>query len=237
MISAALIGGLLMGLAGSLHCAGMCGPLVFMLPIPNHSFIPKVTLIFLYHGGRIIIYSLGGLLAGLLGRSFLNAEFQQGISIVAGSAMILFSMFYFKKNYQLKVPVLKYWYHRIQARIVHLLRTPLSGFSAFALGMANALLPCGWVYMALLSSLAFIRPEESTLFMAMFGAGTLPLMLMISLAGALIKPELKLNLKKIAPVAISLVGVLLILRGLNLGIPFLSPHIPVAGEEVQHCTP
>ncbi len=103
--------------------------------------------------------------------------------------------------------------------------------------MANGLLPCGMVYIALPSSLTFTRIGESAGFMAMLGAGTLPAMMLVGYAWQIIKPELRIGFKKWAPVLITLVGALLILRGLGLGIPYLSPELPGAAGSSVICLP
>jgi sulfite exporter TauE/SafE len=73
--------------------------------------------------------------------------------------------------------------------------------------------------------------------MALFGAGTLPAMMLVGYAGQLFKPVWRGNLRKLVPVFISLMGVLLILRGMSLGIPFISPGLPSAPGEAVVCHP
>ena len=120
---------------------------------------------------------------------------------------------------------------------MRILRSSTSVMSFLLLGMANGLLPCGMVYIALATSLSFAQIGESVLFMAMFGAGTLPAMLFIGYAGVMIKPELRSVFRRLTPVFISLMGVLLILRGMNLGIPFISPELPQAPGASVECHP
>ena len=105
------------------------------------------------------------------------------------------------------------------------------------MGMANGLLPCGMIYIALAATLSLPKYHQSVSFMAMFGAGTLPAMMLVGYAGQMIKPEWRSNLRKLVPVFISLMGVMLILRGMNLGIPFISPELPKSAGEAVICHP
>lgn len=103
------------------------------------------------------------------------------------------------------------------------------------LGMANGLLPCGMVYLAIAGALSTSSVGESVLFMASFGAGTLPAMLALSLFSVHIKLTLRQQLKKVIPYVVVCMGVLLILRGMNLGIPFISPATARAPQDVISC--
>ena len=59
---------LVLGLAGSFHCIGMCGPIAFVLPINRSSKTSLFYQIFLYHFGRLLSYSMIGLLFGFIGK-------------------------------------------------------------------------------------------------------------------------------------------------------------------------
>src|SRR5210317_413309 len=80
---------LIFGLLGSFHCIGMCGPIAFVLPIPKGNKSKSFFGTSLYHIGRILSYSLIGLLFGLLGKGLYLAGFQQRLSILIGIIMIL----------------------------------------------------------------------------------------------------------------------------------------------------
>jgi len=233
MSGTALITGFTLGAAGSLHCMGMCGPLSLALPVQHLSKLNRSLSILLYQFGRIITYSLIGFVLGLAGRRIYLSGYQQWFSVIAGSVILLLALFYFVQRRGINVPLFNPFYKKVQGIIVRILKSPSGIFSYLLLGMANGLLPCGMVYIALASSLTFPQAGESVAFMAMFGAGTLPAMLMVSYAGMLIKPELRSAFRRAVPVFVSLMGVLLILRGMNLGIPYLSPELPHSpGTEV-----
>ena len=73
---------LVLGLAGSFHCIGMCGPIAFVIPVDRSSKSRMIFQIFLYNLGRIITYSLIGVLFGLIGKGLYLAGFQQRLSIL-----------------------------------------------------------------------------------------------------------------------------------------------------------
>jgi sulfite exporter TauE/SafE len=103
--------------------------------------------------------------------------------------------------------------------------------------MANGLLPCGMVYIALAATLSLPQISQSVVFMALFGAGTLPAMMLVGYAGQMIKPDVRKSFQKAVPVFIALMGVVLILRGMNLGIPFISPELTHAAGAAINCHP
>jgi uncharacterized protein len=80
---------LLLGLLGSFHCVGMCGPIAFMLPVSRDNKLKKIFQIFLYHIGRLLAYSTIGLAFGVVGKSLNLFGFQQQLSIFIGALMIL----------------------------------------------------------------------------------------------------------------------------------------------------
>ncbi len=232
-----IIAGFTLGLAGSLHCVGMCGPLSMALPVHHFSKAGKSAALLLYQAGRIITYSGIGLLFGLMGRQLYLAGYQQTFSIVAGVVILLIAALYFIQKRNIRLSFLSGFYQGVQQIIIRLLKSYVGLPGLFLLGMANGLLPCGMVYIALAASLSMQTLTESVSFMAMFGAGTLPAMMLTGYAGILIKPELRNGFRKITPFFISLMGIVLILRGLNLGIPFLSPQLPAAPDSAVNCMP
>ncbi len=140
-----------------------------------------------------------------------------------------------KRNIHLKI--LNSFYFFIQQQISRLLKSG-SGMPGFLLlGMANGLLPCGMVYIALATTLSFSEVIQSVSFMAMFGAGTLPAMMLVGYAGQRIKPASRVAIRKLIPVFITMMGIVLILRGMDLGIPFISPQLPAAKGAGIVCHP
>lgn len=231
------ITGFTLGAAGSLHCIGMCGPLSLALPVHHFSKTGKLAALLLYQAGRILTYTAIGLVFGLAGRVIYLAGYQQMFSIIMGSLILLLALLYFIQKSHYRLSFLNRFYQGVQQLIIRVLKSSTSLLSFLFLGLANGLLPCGMVYIALATSLSFSGLEESAGFMAAFGAGTLPAMMIVGYAGMLIRPELRTGFRKLVPVFVTLMGLILILRGLNLGIPYLSPELPHAPGESVNCHP
>ena len=214
-----------LGLIGSFHCVGMCGPIALALPVNNLSNTLKRVAVILYHAGRIITYTTLGLLFGLLGRQLYMAGFQRWLSITAGAVILLalLQQQLFKKA--------------VGPVFIQKLFCKLQGFIGIAwkqasmtkflfIGMLNGLLPCGMVYFALVATLGFSSLVQSVVFMLAFGIGTLPLMLALNFFGnKYLTTGTRNKMRKLVPIFIGTMGTLLILRGLNLGIPYLSPYM------------
>ncbi len=232
-----MIAGFTLGAAGSLHCVGMCGPLSLALPVHQFSATKKFLSLLLYQLGRIITYSSIGLLFGLAGRRVYISGYQQWFSIAMGLLVLGFAALYFLRHSSIHIKAFNRFYFFVQQQIARLLRSATGPAGFILLGMANGLLPCGMIYIALATTLSFTEVMQSVSFMAMFGAGTLPAMMLIGYAGQLLRPGWRVAFKKLVPVLISLMGVLLVLRGLNLGIPFISPQLPSAAGTVVICHP
>lgn len=232
-----MIAGFTLGAAGSLHCVGMCGPLSLALPVHYLPKTRKLISLLLYQSGRVITYSIIGLLFGFAGRRIYIAGYQQWFSIGMGMLVLTLAILYFVQKKTVHLKFLNRFYFFIQQQISRLLKS-VTGPSGFLLmGMANGLLPCGMIYIALASTFSFTEVAQSVAFMAMFGAGTLPAMMLVGYAGQLIKPKWRISLQKLVPVFITLMGVLLILRGMNLGIPFISPELPLSPGDAIVCHP
>ena len=237
MLWPVLISGFTLGAAGSLHCVGMCGPLSLALPVHHLSKAQKFFSLLLYQLGRILTYSVIGLLFGLAGRRIYIAGYQQLFSISMGIIILSLAVLYFVQQRTVHLKFLNRFYFFIQQQISKLLKSSAGPYSFLLMGMANGLLPCGMIYIALATTLSFTEVSQSVSFMAMFGAGTLPAMMLVGYAGQMINPGWRSYLRKAVPVFISLMGVLLILRGMNLGIPFISPELSSFAGETVVCHP
>lgn len=237
MSLAAVISGLTLGAAGSLHCIGMCGPLSLALPVRHLSTAKQFLYLLTYQLGRILTYSVFGLLFGLAGRRIYISGYQQGFSIAMGIFVVVFAMLYFLQRRKLQLPFLNRIYFRISQLISSILKSAKGPLGFFSLGLANGLLPCGLVYVAVAATLSFSAIGDSVLFMSAFGAGTLPAMLLVGMAGKMLHPEARQLMRKAVPVFVTLMGIVLILRGLNLGIPYISPEMPVSPGDAAVCHP
>ena len=216
-----LLTAIVLGLVGSLHCAGMCGPLALALPMTGNSRATFVLGRVAYNLGRIVTYCLLGAAFGLVGQTLAFAGFQRWVSIAAGSA-ILVGLFVSSRS-TVSLPVARgvAW---IKSGLGALLRRR-SVASVFSLGALNGLLPCGLVYAACAGAVATGGLLSGVEYMAAFGFGTVPMMLGIGLVGQKLQFTLRFKLQRLIHACLTLVAVLLILRGLSLGIPYLSPDL------------
>lgn len=229
-----LVTPVMIGIVGSMHCLGMCGPIALALPLGKYNGAKRYAGIFLYNFGRMTTYSLLGLFFGLLGKSFYVAGFQQQFSIFLG-VLILVGLFLptvLPKQSRLT----QYWnkiFGSLYSEMSHLLRKG-SFSSLFGIGIINGFLPCGLVYLGLAGALAQTEINNSILFMFLFGLGTMPAMFTVSWMSKWVSISVRNKVKKASPYFIAFFGVILILRGLNLGV-FLSPRIEAVGTFIQSC--
>lgn len=209
----------ILGLAGSLHCAGMCGPLVLGLPQGSgRTFVfGRVA----YNAGRVGAYALLGMTFGFWGGMFFLAGLQQALSIAIGTVLIVGVAL--SRRLPLRLPVNQF-VNRIKTPMAKLLHRRTLGAQAL-LGFLNGFLPCGLVYVACAGAAAAGNSARGAVCMLLFGVGTIPMMLAIGLGGKLVPFALRTKLSRAVPISVLLLGTLLILRGLALGIPYLSPDL------------
>ena len=218
-----LISAFILGLLGSFHCVGMCGPIAFMLPVDRNNTFKKVTQISLYHIGRLLSYSIMGLVFGLIGKSLNLFGFQQQLSIIIGVLMIIVILIPYKtfNKYNISKPIYKV-ISKVKSALGSALKKKTSD-TFLTIGFLNGFLPCGLVYMAVFGAIAGGNAAEGSLYMAFFGLGTIPLMTTAIYFSNFLKGAMRQKIQKAIPVFVVLIGVLFILRGLGLGIPYLSP--------------
>lgn len=229
-----IVPGLTLGLLSSFHCVGMCGPIALSIPFSGVSSHSRWTTLSFYHAGRIVMYSAMGILLGLAGRGFYLAGFQNGLSVTLGILILLMSLsLIFKFRFGSFRPASAF-HGLVLGQMLRVVRKgSLAGFAL--LGMLNALLPCGMVYIAIAGAMATAEIAEGGLFMFFFGAGTLPALMALSYAGFRASPGIRQKLKAATPVVMGTMGLLLVLRGLNLGIPFVSPFMDSSPSEPIIC--
>lgn len=231
MSVAIFISTFLLGLASSLHCIGMCGPLVMSVPVQHLPPQKKLFGILLYQFGRISTYMMLGLLAGLIGWRIGVSGWQQVFSISMGVLILLFllSRLVFTKKERWK------WFNQ---KILGLISWAMRrhGFSGmYLMGAANGLLPCGMVYIAISAAMATGTILSAIFFMLFFGLGTLPALFSLIFWGSRPGWQSRLLMRKLVPYMIGLTAILLIIRGLNLNIPYLSPFISGRSADTVSC--
>lgn len=227
----------LLGLLGSFHCIGMCGPIAMALPSRGMYRWPLIRSRLLYNTGRIITYALLGGIIALLGKGISFVTTQQYLSIGIGVIMILFIVIP-------AVPVLNLSFFNPALKLNTWIKKQFRGLfqkrasgTSFLIGLLNGILPCGLVYVALGGAAAAGGLINGIGYMILFGAGTMPMMLIASFVGKFINNNLRARINKLVPAFVIVLACLFIIRGLNLGIPYLSPELPKKAltEEMSVC--
>jgi sulfite exporter TauE/SafE len=219
---------------GSFHCVGMCGPIAIALPLHGNTVPQKIFGGALYNIGRTITYGIMGAIFGLLGQGISMIGFQQKVSVIMGAFMIISVLFpvLFRNQYSMD----KSWFSLVGKlkKSIGQMFSVRSFSSLFFIGLLNGLLPCGLVYIAIAGAIGTGDVGQGTLYMILFGLGTIPMMLAISLAGNMMGLALRNRINKLIPVLVVVVGLLFILRGLDLGIPFLSPKKQMIEQKFEN---
>ena len=227
--------GFVIGFLGSLHCIGMCGPLVLALPLANKTNAQRLGGGILYNIGRTITYGILGLIFGLIGEGLRISGIQQWVSIAFGIALILSVILpgIIKLNSHIN-NVTNKAISPLKSRMGNLLQQSKI-YPLFVFGLLNGLLPCGLVYVAIFSgAISTGSFWQSGVYMILFGLGTLPVMFLLIYFSDLIKSRVLYKIRNIIPVFIVILGLLFILRGMNLGIKYISPKMDQPKKEM-HC--
>ena len=220
-----LVAAISLGFLGSFHCVGMCGPIAMALPLGRETQFKRITGTLLYNLGRVTTYGVLGLLFGLLGKGFVIGGYQQGLSIVLGVLILLTLLFpkQLSSETRLTKAILP-WVSKVKSLLGNLFKKT-SYPSLYLIGVLNGLLPCGLVYLGVAGAIATGEAWKGSLFMMVFGLGTLPAMFFVSMASSAISLDWRNKIRRAVPVFVGLMAFVLILRGLNLGIPYMSPEL------------
>lgn len=216
-----ILSAFLLGFLGSVHCLGMCAPLVLAMPRQERPLLAA----FFYHLGKSGGYALMGLVLGLLGWGVSLLQWQQGLSIALGF-MLLLSLMGAQLSKAVKLPGLPWLKRQLAEQLIR--AQGLSG--AFFLGLFNGWLPCGLSYLALSGAVVQGDPLRSAAFMFAFGLGTAPMLLAVLVFKQQAPLAWRQALQRVLPFLVAVVAVLLIVRGMGLGIPFLSPAASPLGD-------
>ena len=228
-----IISGLAIGSLGSFHCVGMCGPIALSLPIASNAKANAFISIGLYNLGRAVTYGVLGLLFGLLGSQFRIWGVQQFVSILAGLVLLAFVLFHFKVR--LPGSWFDAYQSKVRLKLQKLMTSKLNVGSFFMIGLLNGLLPCGLVYVAMVAALATGNIGLGAILMFAFGVGTMPMMAGVMVFGRRISMRHRQVINKTIPYMVSIMACILILRGLNLDIPYVSPKMGDSVKEVPMC--
>ena len=231
-----IIAAISLGLLGSFHCIGMCGPIALALPVHQYSPIKKYLGIFLYNLGRVTTYTFLGVIFGLLGQSFFLGGFQQILSITIG-VLLLSSVVFTNVKSLNTVKGLGFIYlfiNSVKFQLGNLFNKKGLHF-LFIIGLLNGFLPCGLVYLGIAGAIATGHYMKGAEFMFYFGIGTIPVMYAVAFLGQFITLKYRNHIRQAMPYVISFMAILLIVRGLNLGIPYLSPQFEKDSHKVSCC--
>lgn len=226
MISQDLITVFLMGLAGSVHCVGMCGGIASLLGSQIKSSSKSATRLLgyhlLYNLGRLTSYTVAGMLIAGLGQWIALAGQSVGLPnisrLIIGLLTVFFGVYLLGWTVFL-LPLEKagsFLWQRIEpvARKFLPVQSPAQ---ALVLGLLWGWLPCGMVYVALSWTVVVAEPLQGGLLMAAFGLGTLPAMMGIGMAGSwLMKILAKPSLRAILGSLVALYG-LVLMAGFVMG--------------------
>lgn len=220
-----------LGLAGSLHCVGMCGPLMLALPLDATGKRRVLGQMLVYNGGRILTYAALGVLFGLMGKGIALAGFQKILSVSAGVLMVVMAFAAWRfEQMATSLPGFGKFTQWVKSGIGRALRKN-PGSTVFSVGLLNGLLPCGMVYAALAGAISSSGGAEGGIFMALFGLGTLPLLLTTTVVGRTFSVPLRRKMRFVQPLLLTVAGLILIQRGLHLDISLFESAVPAAGYE------
>jgi sulfite exporter TauE/SafE len=209
----------MIGLAGSLHCVGMCGPIALALPYQGQQPLQAAGNVLLYNMGRILTYSLLGMVIGLIGKGLFVAGIQAYLSMGLGVLFLIVALFSINLEsgiYRLSfIQSLNNW---VKKQLGTLLRNH-RWYNFFGIGLLNGLLPCGLVYMGIAGAVTSASVLGSMQYMALFGLGTLPLMLATAIGGQFINLKWRQRARRLLPFFLLFFGILFLYRGLNFYIP------------------
>lgn len=216
-----------MGLISSFHCVGMCGPIALALPVHKGTRTRQVAGVLAYNAGRALTYAIFGIVIGTLGASLAWLGMLRYASMAVGVAMLAYVFWPSRLEQRLHMPL--FWQKTInrlrQKMGLYLKRPDLPGM--LLLGMLNGAIPCGMVYMALVSSVATGSTWGGGAFMALFGLGTMPAMLALGIAKQQFTPALRTRIRKLTPLLVAIAGIWLVARGVMTSYPDHSK--PAAG--------
>lgn len=221
-----LLSSALMGFAGSLHCIGMCGPLVVSLEMTSGKS-QWMRSRWVYHLGRLTSYTLLGAAFGMLGLGIAQLGFQRWLVLLSGGWMLLLLI----RPPQAGRWKFLAWQDRVRRAFLIRMKDNHLG-ARFVMGALNGLLPCGLVYVALAASLATMEGWKGAAFMAVFGLATSPALFFVSVISKMLSARFRNNSFRWVQIGLVTMSFLIILRGANLGIPFLSPSLNPSTENV-----
>lgn len=222
----------ILGVISNLHCLGMCGPIALAIPLNRSSKSAMLFGILQYHLGRVLVYAILGYIIGYIGMGIKLFGVLQAISIIAGIGIIIYAwrnkLTFFKNPFTSSLR-----HTSLLSRSMGKIMRSESPLKLFLLGALNGLLPCGMVYTALITAVVLGTPILSAASMLAFGLGTLPGLVAFSLFAQQLGNPIRSKINRYLPYLITVVGLLIVLRGMNLNIPYISPKVSFSEEKKE----
>jgi len=203
----------MLGFLGSFHCAGMCGPLALMLPKSNESAFNVAAGRFIYNTGRLFTYVIIGLFFGMLGLAIAMRGFQRELSVITGIIILVSVIITSLKFNRIKLFSSSNAFTSFIRRMLKKLFADKSWLSLFFIGVLNGLLPCGFVYLAIAGAAASASLAGGMIYMALFGLGTFPIMMIITVAANFIGINLRRMFSGVSTIVAVIIAMFLIYRG------------------------
>jgi sulfite exporter TauE/SafE len=205
-----------LGLLGSFHCAGMCGPIALMLPKSSGSKGQVVAGRFIYNAGRVFTYIIIGLFFGMLGLAIAMRGFQRELSVLTGVIIAVSVVLSAGRKERIKAYTEPNRYTGTIRKYLKKLFSIKSYFSLFLIGALNGLLPCGFVYLAIAGAASTGSIAGGMFYMSLFGLGTFPIMMMITLASNYAGLRFRKIFTKVSPIIAIALAFFLIYRGTDM---------------------
>ena len=222
-----------LGFVGSVHCAQMCGPIVlaYSLPMGGQPLRGQAIAHAAYNGGRLTTYAVLGAAAGAAGGAIdvvgRFAGFAHAAALAGGVLLVLFGLVQAgavagatRAGARCVAPASA---RRLSGLSARWLQAPGAG-RKLSLGLVLGLLPCGLVYAALLQAMTTGSLAGGAASMGAFGLGTAPALVGVGFASGPLGRRLAGRGPRLAAVAVTLLGVLLLWRGVMVPIPTPGGH-------------
>ncbi len=225
----------IMGLIGSLHCVGMCGPIALMLPGNKEKRTRFIMGRLLYNSGRVLTYGIFGIGIGYFGEKIETLTSSSLLSLVLGSALLAGILVPAKLLRRFSPDgFIRHITQKIKSFVALLFKKHFMGVQ-FVFGLVNGLLPCGMVYAALSGAFLTAGPSEGFLFMVLFGIGTVPAMLGLSLGSTFFRGYFRLHFSKLIHITYGVLAIWLIVRGFYFQqSPAEKDRLSAAGITICH---
>ncbi len=207
------------GLFGSLHCVGMCGPIALSLPYQDETKLRTLINVLTYNFGRTFSYTIIGIIPGIFGLGVFVSGYQSSLAIILGILMILIALFSINIEQQiLKIKGYKKFNNWLREQFARQFKKG-NRSTLLSIGLLNGFLPCGMVYVGVAGAITQGHILDSMLYMMFFGLGTMPLMILMSFSGHWVSGNFRKQLFKMVPFVIFFFGFFFLWRGLEVELP------------------